>query len=168
MGTSASMSYPFYQLSTSGFWNLVEQTGRPHRTGRTISSVKKLKEFYVGARFNEDLYPLLVMETSREKLRKAMIQTYVSPQTHHALNEQAIINRSAANYEATLLNTAERHITYQPIHESRPETQKKIRDQGFRKAIVKLNEHRCALCGIRMLTPEGHTIVEAAHIVPWQ
>ena len=23
------------------------------------------------------------------------------------------------------------------------------------------------MCGIRMLTPEGHTIVEAAHIVPW-
>ena len=27
--------------------------------------------------------------------------------------------------------------------------------------------NRCALCGIRMLTPEGHTIVEAAHIKPW-
>ena len=25
----------------------------------------------------------------------------------------------------------------------------------------------CALCGIRMLTPEGHTVVEAAYIVPW-
>ena len=28
-------------------------------------------------------------------------------------------------------------------------------------------KHRCALCGIRMLTLEGHTVVEAAHIVPW-
>ena len=26
---------------------------------------------------------------------------------------------------------------------------------------------RCALCGIRIVTPEGHTVVEAAHIVPW-
>ncbi len=43
----------------------------------------------------------------------------------------------------------------------------KVRDQGFRKAIVTLYEHRCALCGIRMLTPEGHTVVEAAHVVPW-
>ncbi len=45
--------------------------------------------------------------------------------------------------------------------------EKKIRDQGFRKAIVTLYEHRCAMCGIRMLTPEGHTVVEAAHVVPW-
>lgn len=44
---------------------------------------------------------------------------------------------------------------------------RQVRDQGFRKAIVKLYEHRCALCGIRMLTPDGHTVVEAAHIVPW-
>ena len=32
---------------------------------------------------------------------------------------------------------------------------------------MSLYEHRCALCGIRMLTPEGHTVVEAAHIKPW-
>ena len=42
-----------------------------------------------------------------------------------------------------------------------------MRDQGFRKAIVVFYDHRCALCGIRILTLEGHTIVEAAHIVPW-
>ncbi|MDZ7760193.1 MAG: HNH endonuclease [Desulfovermiculus sp.] len=42
-----------------------------------------------------------------------------------------------------------------------------IRDQGFGKAIMNLYSHRCALCGIRMITPEGHTIIEAAHIRPW-
>lgn len=25
----------------------------------------------------------------------------------------------------------------------------------------------CAMCGIRMITPDGHTILEAAHIKPW-
>jgi putative restriction endonuclease len=48
------------------------------------------------------------------------------------------------------------------------EKKKKVRDQGFRKAIVTLYMHRCALCGIRMLTPEGHTIVDAAHFKPWK
>ncbi|MBW2573343.1 MAG: HNH endonuclease, partial [Deltaproteobacteria bacterium] len=46
--------------------------------------------------------------------------------------------------------------------------QKKIRDSGFRRTIVNLYQHRCALCGIRMLTSEGHTIVDAAHVVPWK
>jgi len=48
-----------------------------------------------------------------------------------------------------------------------PEIATSLRSQGFRKAIVQLYDHRCALCGIRILTPEGHTIVQAAHIRPW-
>jgi putative restriction endonuclease len=33
--------------------------------------------------------------------------------------------------------------------------------------VVTTYDHRCALCGIRIVTPDGHTVVEAAHIVPW-
>jgi putative restriction endonuclease len=42
-----------------------------------------------------------------------------------------------------------------------------VRDQGFRRAIVKAYDHRCALCGIKILTADGHTAVAAAHIIPW-
>ncbi|XPS87593.1 putative endonuclease [Desulfosarcina variabilis str. Montpellier] len=48
-----------------------------------------------------------------------------------------------------------------------PSQKEKVRDAGFRRAIVSIYDYRCALCGIRMQTPEGHTVVEAAHIVPW-
>jgi putative restriction endonuclease len=41
------------------------------------------------------------------------------------------------------------------------------RDQGFRRIVVTTYDHRCALCGVRIVTPEGHTVVDAAHIVPW-
>ncbi|MBP1734871.1 MAG: endonuclease family protein, partial [Deltaproteobacteria bacterium] len=42
------------------------------------------------------------------------------------------------------------------------------RDQGFRRAVVTAYDHRCALCGVRIVTSEGHTVVDAAHIVPWR
>lgn len=167
IGTSGSMSYPFYHLSTSGFWNLVSQPGHPHRGGRTISSVKRLRELYLGSKFDDDLYPLLVMETSREKIRKILMHSYFSPSVQDILIEQAVINHGAAKYCAELLNIAERGSVYHSQQEAMVEAKSKIRGQGFRKAVVKLYEHRCALCGIRMLTPEGHTVVEAAHIVPW-
>ena len=32
---------------------------------------------------------------------------------------------------------------------------------------MRLYEHRCAICSTRILTPEDHTVVEAAHIIPW-
>jgi predicted restriction endonuclease len=41
-------------------------------------------------------------------------------------------------------------------------------DQGFRRVVVKAYEHRCALGGVWIITPEGHTVVDAAHIVPWR
>ncbi|HEY0427995.1 MAG TPA: hypothetical protein VGC76_09450, partial [Pyrinomonadaceae bacterium] len=37
----------------------------------------------------------------------------------------------------------------------------------FRLAIVKTYTHRCTCCGIKILTADGHTIVEAAHIIPF-
>lgn len=44
---------------------------------------------------------------------------------------------------------------------------KAVRDQGFRRVIVTIYEHRCAFCGVRILTADGHTAIEAAHIIPW-
>lgn len=42
-----------------------------------------------------------------------------------------------------------------------------VRSQGFRLAIVKSYAHRCTTCGIKILTADGHTIVEAAHVIPF-
>lgn len=42
-----------------------------------------------------------------------------------------------------------------------------VRDQGFRRIVVSTYDHRCALCGVRIITAEGHTVVDAAHIIPW-
>jgi putative restriction endonuclease len=166
MGSSGSMSYPFYHLDSSGFWLLVSQPDIPHERGRTISSVKRLRELYLGAKFSDDLYSLLLVEYSREKLRDVLIRTYFSPENQNILREMAYINKEAAQYGSALL-VAESKVAYIPSNEPDNNIQLKVRDQGFRKAIVKLYKHRCALCGIRMLTPEGHTIVEAAHIIPW-
>jgi hypothetical protein len=33
--------------------------------------------------------------------------------------------------------------------------------------VVHIYEHRCAFCGVRMLTSDGHTAVDAAHVIPW-
>lgn len=38
---------------------------------------------------------------------------------------------------------------------------------ALRQTLLESYFHRCALCGIRIVTPEGHTAVDAAHIVPW-
>jgi len=164
-GRQASMSYPFYHLESSGFWEMIPQPGQLHLSGRPVRSVKQLRKMYLGARIDEDLFRLMQMESSREKLRMALLHTYFHPQLHAQLQSHAKVSQAARFYSAGLLgaeNTANYNTTPPP-----PELQKQVRDQGFRKAIVQIYAHRCALCGIKMRTPEGHTIVDAAHIVPW-
>lgn len=56
--------------------------------------------------------------------------------------------------------------------EKTPNCAPAVRDQGFRRAVTVACGRRCAgprsaLGGIRVLTPEGHTAVDAAHVVPW-
>lgn len=165
IGSTASMSYPFYHLETSGFWHLVSSHGEQHQVGRTVSSVKRLLELYQGAKLDDDLFILLNNKEHRQNLRSVLITHYFVPEIHQGLWDQASINKQSEDYYYNILEhpeNPERMVaeTPSPIYQ-------KIRDQGFRKAIVRLYEHRCAICGIRILTPEGHTVVEAAHIIPW-
>jgi putative restriction endonuclease len=43
-----------------------------------------------------------------------------------------------------------------------------VRQAGFRWAVVGAYDHRCALCGVRLVTDEGRSAATAAHIVPWR
>ena len=96
-----------------------------------------------------------------------LIKTYFAPEIHPALLAQGQINYEAYQYSQELLKVSEQTLYFETDKEE-SEQKKKVRDQGFRRAIITLYSHRCALCGIRMLTPEGHTIVDAAHVKPWK
>ena len=161
---------PFFHLSKEGnaFWHLVPQPGKEAVLNNIhqVKSLKQLRDIAIGARLNEDLYTLLCVEKSRDALRVLLIETYFAPDVRSGLLEQGIINAEAFQYGQELLRQARN----QEIKEAMPESnvyRAAARDQGFRRAIVTAYDHRCALCGIRMLTPEGHTVVAAAHIMPW-
>ena len=164
----ASMSYPFYHLESAAFWELQPQPGQQHKRGLVVSSVKRLRQLYLGAKFSADLYPLLQMPGSRNKLRMALIEKYFVPEIQQTILEHSQLNCQSALYSTSLLTTQELIPDYKrTINQSTLVDINKVRDQGFRRTIVKLYDHRCALCGIKMRTPEGHTIVDAAHIKPW-
>jgi putative restriction endonuclease len=51
-------------------------------------------------------------------------------------------NQEAFEYSQRLLQAAEAAVPF-----GQPDKPRQIRDQGFRKAIMNLYSHRCALCG---------------------
>ncbi len=161
-----NIALPFFHLKSEGFWHLVPRPGKEDFVAATrqIRSATQLADTVLGVRLDDELYDLLCAEKSRNVLRAALIETYFAPEARPVLVEQGTVNVDAFHYSQKLLEQARnRQVADGSVEECEAAT----RDQGFRRAIVTAYDHRCALCGIRMLTPDGHTVVDAAHIVPW-
>ncbi len=165
LGSKTSMAYPFSRLKTDGFWQRLPKPGYDPETEYNIKSMNRLREVYYGAKMDNELFQYLCDPETREQLRLVLIRTYFAPQVQSILMEQGRVNFEAYRYSEELLKEAKEGG--RDWAEPEEQEKRRARDQGFRKAIVTLYEHRCAMCGIRMLTPEGHTVVEAAHVKPW-
>lgn len=158
---------PFYHLNSDKFWHLIPKPGMEATLAATrqIRGVAQLQEIVLGVKLDDELYALLCREESRNLLRTMLIEAYFAPELHSALVEQGIINKEAFQYSQTLLEQS-RHQQVQEDGGSENYAPA-VRDQAFRRVIVSMYDHRCAVCGIRMLTADCHTVVDAAHIVPW-
>jgi len=163
-----NLALPFFHLKSDGFWHLIPQPGKEAIlvAAHQIRSINQLRDTILGAQLDDELYTLLCAEESRNLLRTVLIETYFAPEIQPALVEQGVINAEAFQYSRALLEKARIQQSKEgPAGEERYRSA--ARDQGFRRAVIIAYDHRCALCGIRMLTPDGHTAVDAAHIVPW-
>lgn len=166
IGHRTTMAHPFPRLKTDGFWIRIANPGYDPEHEYNVTSMARLREIYAGAKIDDELFQYFCNPETREKLRATLINTYFAPEVRPVLVEQGAVNLAAYQYSQDLLKKAKDSEKEWEISDESEKNQK-IRDQGFRKVITLLYDHRCSLCGIRMITPEGHTIVEAAHIKPW-
>lgn len=160
-----NLALPFFHLHNDGFWHLFAKPGKEEflAASEQIRSLSRLTDTIIGARLEDELYGLLQAQGHRAVLRTVLIETYFAPEAQTSLVEQAAINNEAFRYSEQLLRR-----DYEKISETLEEAYRPAaRDQGFRRAVVTAYDHRCALCGVRVLTFDGHTAVDASHIKPW-
>jgi putative restriction endonuclease len=157
---NGSMAYPFSRLSNDGVWELLPKDCKIINID-AITSMKKLNEVCLGAKFEDEPFQELMNSEFREQLRILIINTYFNPTVRQVLFDRATINIEAEEYSRLIITSEERPTDYGKS------VKQKVRDQGFRKTIVKIYNHRCAICGIRVRTLEGHTIIDASHIKPF-
>jgi putative restriction endonuclease len=162
-----TIAMPFFHLSSEGFWHLLPRPGQRSFIGQTrlSPSVGQLQQEILGARLDDELYALVVNPQTRDALRRVLIEAHFAPAVHERLFAQSVLNVEAAHYGDELLERARKVVKDELTGYDVPAAP--VRDQGFRRAIVRAYDHRCAFCGVRIVTADGHSAIEAAHIIPW-
>jgi putative restriction endonuclease len=155
---ASSIAFPFSRLGNEpdAFWKIDPIPGKTIRGAATISSLRGMT---MGAHIDRELFAFMKDKQARSQLTECLLLSHFSPDGQAALRDEMGIQHSAFTYSTVLLKAKQ------------PDTQKlyseAVRDQGFRRAIVNCYDHRCAMCGTRIVTADGYTAVEAAHIKPW-
>ena len=167
LGQSSSIAFPFSRLDREPFWELVPQPGKTITPAviNNTSSVTYLRKYALGARMDKGLFHIMQTGEGREALREALLQSCFSAEAQGLLREQSVINREAYDYSRILEEKAHLPLVKEIVEADNYRAA--ARYQGFRRIVIKAYDHRCALCGVRIITPEQHTVVDAAHIVPW-
>jgi putative restriction endonuclease len=167
LGQSTSIAFPFSRLGREPFWVLVPKSGVEITSAliNSTASVSYLRKYALGARLDDGLFEAMKSGEGREALREVLLLSCFSAEAQLLLREQSVINREAFDYSRILEERSHLPIVQEIMEADR--YPKAARDQGFRRLVVTTYDHRCALCGVRIITPEQYTAVEAAHIVPW-
>jgi len=167
LSQQTSIAFPFSRLFTEPFWKLIPLPGKEINRANVdqITAVSQLRKLASSSRMDEDLFALMTDLKARNILRSILIDSHFSLAAGKALWTQVMVHTQSWEYAEQLEMAAKEPLVDKVIKER--EVTEPVRDQGFRKAVVGTYDHRCALCGMRVITSEGHTCVDAAHIIPW-
>lgn len=159
---------PFYHLHSETWWELLAVPGKEEqlRNVRQIRSMAQARECLLGAKLAEPLFAFLTQEEHREALREVLIETYFAPEVRPKLFKVSTIARESFAYSRELLKRMRTPFAVTaPMRRQR--FQSESRSFAFRRLVVQAYNQTCAVCQVRVVSPEGYTAVAAAHIVPW-
>jgi len=162
-----NMSLPFFHLKSDSFWHLHAQPGFEEalRTASQIRTVSRLREVVANASLDEELFALLSHPQYREMIRQAIIRCYFPDKKGQI---EKIIEDSKKVHESQLLlirEAEEPFLAYKPAKIK--ETETPIRSAAFRQTIMSLYDYTCSICRLRIVTMDGESAVDAAHIIPF-
>ena len=141
---------PFFYLRSEGFWTHRATPGNEALVMalRSPPAVGQIPQLIEGAVLDDALFALLKKPSHRSQLRDVLISRYF-PFHRDALAALAPAPPS--------------------LQETAPEFEEaaQARSRGFSRIVVVVYEHQCAACGLRLRLPNGATIVDAAHLIPF-
>lgn len=162
-----NLALPFFHLKNSNFWHHHPNAGYENalKVVTQIKTVSRLREIMAYGYFDNDLFMLLTQPDSREYIRQKLIDTYLAHKKQEIIN---LINeeKQISEYSDKIVEQVE-NAFFSEGEFPQFEAENKIRKAGFRQAIMRIYEYTCSVCQIHILTLDGESVTEAAHIIPF-
>lgn len=160
---------PFTYLRSEGFWHLVDQQWvEPNLRHVDRNEIfRQIKGLTLRARLDEELFTLLQAPATRDSLRRVLIERFFAPDARPTIAKVSRITTESFEYSRDLLNRSRGRFKLQEAPSADELYIADARSTAFRRVVVDAYNHTCAICRLRIVTPEGRTSVEAAHIVRW-
>lgn len=153
---------PFFYMQSDGFWFLKTKMGT--FLDIYIRSVQTLSDRLDFGYFADDLFSLLMNDYARLQLKNALLDCYF-PETKADFLRVKHTGRSyLQDVETYLLN--EKETPYLPLQLIDDEETRFVRGGLFKKLVPKVYDFTCAISGMKVISADGASLVEACHIVP--
>lgn len=148
-----SIENPFYFLSGDGFWQ-VEQpgTGPLYQPGNAISPPGMSILRSAAGHFDPQLWDLMQSPASRNQLREALVTRYFPDE------RQKLVAIALKAQPTTLAPSCGLQLN---------EEFEQARSGAFRQTILEIYDYTCAACGLRVRLNDGFSLVDAAHLIPF-
>ncbi len=158
---------PFFHLKSRSFWHHHPNPGyeKALEVVTQIKTFSQLRKIISHASLDQELFILLKEPLDRERLRKALVDEYLPDKMddiQRIISEEQLIS----GFSKELLDYVQQDFA---IELEKPiESKKKIREPGFRRTIMRIYDYTCVVCKLQILTLNGESVTEAAHIIPFR
>ncbi len=147
---------PYYFLSGDGFWTLGSHGRRRlYQPGGAASPPSMNTLRASPGHFDPGLWKLMENPTSRGHLRDALVARYFP------------------EHRDQLAALTSQPVTLNPLGEpprgfQLNEEFEQARSGAFRQTVLEIYDYMCAACGLRVRLGDGFSLVDAAHLIPFE
>lgn len=164
-----NFAMPFFHLKGDKFWHLHPNIGKEDKLNRRrkVNSISWIHEVVAYASLDEELFVLLTNSQDREAICQTLINKYFS-NSKQEIESLIAEEQQIGEYRQLLIQEVAEHTF---LYEEQKESMKKenpTRSEAFRREIKHIYNYTCAVCRSRILTMDGKSATEAAHIIPFR
>lgn len=160
----ANVSLPFFHLKSEGFWHLHPNKGyeKVLKVTKSIRSFSELRKVINYVSLDDNLFLMLSNKKHREILKNRILETYFQDKRDVLTEIFSETKELEKEQDELVIESSKKFV---PIKEKSLEVKRKT---VFRNTIMSIYDYTCSICKMQLITLDGESIVDAAHIIPFR